>query len=738
MSSIFQSNKVLFQVVAISPYTGKDSSELSFIIGDKISVLKNSDTMWYGYKNQESSNQAGYFDSGCVFQLDSGNTQQFEDNSNLDLNNSPWGNLSQSSSGEDLSFGENLNGVNYKIKEESHEDDDLKDTITQEKNENETYYSKNVLNNNESTKKKKPKQTSDIVNDLDEKEESNLIQKKKTKKQDPIFQKTNSNNSTKTKAKTKNKIKTKTKREKTPFQSPKSTPKKPKKIISQKSSPKQKPKKKTPPPKPIGKKPQLKTKLLEEKLQQKKNIQKMKQKRRKKPSKPKKPKKPTKSKNTDKFNKLINSNVDESVNDDDQSSGTDDILDQDNINKTKKTKQKKKKTMDNNLLEESDPKKKNVPFLYQNFTWNKPQENLMSEIKVTQISKSKNLQFEISWSYENKEFSVSRNIKDFRQLRVQLSNFEPLVIPEIGFESEKVKKAILLKSFLQKISDHPILSHTDSFKEFLEMGEKGWKKYSKSFKKKIQDQGPFIPQLQTNFKKKTLMNEYTKSIHDFKRYLNTLETHLKGIQRSWDTKIENESHSQKNLSQISEQIKELTSSGLEWRDSETVIKNNNVATLNIGSGLIGISGILNRIASTSFDESLRIRKQMNINFQSSLSDISGFKQTFQRMGRISQDVQNHQNSYLNATSTSNFKKAKTEQRILNHKKQYLDLFQLAMLAESETFKCNLLGNIQETMKTFVQSQIQFHKDSLESYQGVLEMFENDDIEKGSVYYSNEN
>ncbi|KAJ6253367.1 sorting nexin [Anaeramoeba flamelloides] len=96
--------KVLFYVAAIKKSKKKNSSQISYNVGQKIAVLRNNEILWFGYVVENGPKKSGYFDPDNVFQISdsfvdsSQNEKKNHKNKNKKNNNKNDSNLDEENS----------------------------------------------------------------------------------------------------------------------------------------------------------------------------------------------------------------------------------------------------------------------------------------------------------------------------------------------------------------------------------------------------------------------------------------------------------------------------------------------------------------------------------------------------------------------------------------------------------------------------------------------------------------
>ncbi|KAJ3442155.1 sorting nexin [Anaeramoeba flamelloides] len=294
-------------------------------------------------------------------------------------------------------------------------------------------------------------------------------------------------------------------------------------------------------------------------------------------------------------------------------------------------------------------------------------------------------------------------------------------------------KMDVLSAFLQKVISHPILWHTQYVQSFLDLDKTDWGEVIKSIKKAKPNLN-FLEKITVDFKYRDMMPEYKKSLIYFNNYLNNVETQLKDLQSSWSNNLHSEMVYKKNLQKYSNSIENISKNGLEWREPNSFeFQNGNKSTENTRSSLTGLCQSFSTILDSLEKTNKNITHNLSHNLNDIFTEISGFKQLFKRMEHLQKRVDAHYQNHLKSIHTSNYNTVKLEKKMMKENKKQLDVFRLSMLAESELFRESLLNNINSSMVDFLQNQLNFHKNSVNTYQSALDSFNSIQVEKGSSY-----
>ncbi|KAJ6236181.1 endoplasmic reticulum junction formation protein lunapark [Anaeramoeba flamelloides] len=734
-----KNQKVLYHVKAIKNWNKQDNEEISFEKGDKIAILFDSESWWYGYVVNSNNPKPGFFPNIVVQKIPEKktNTQVTKSKSTTKDNESI---INFNSDDEDeiqigVEFNENEKTSEISSPTPSETSEDLPLNMLPLSVEN--LRKMNELESDKKEKNKKNhKQEQNLTNSLfsNHKQKEKTRQKEKTKQKEKTRQKVKRNKKESKRereieiVKERNKSKKKTK--KIPPPKPKKKPKDFKRTIQQPNNNYYRSNKKT-----DKNKQQEKSYLkdLEYVAKQKKN---QKQKQNQRQMQKQKPREREKQKE----------------------------------NKKEKESQKEK---------EREIAGYGEIFLKSNFTW---KENVTKEINKYEIlpdPKKKKNQFLIKCiKGPNKERIESiHKVNDFKQLRELLTKYEPLSIPILNIGEKDTQIGQVIGYFINRISKHPILRNTREFEQFLESKTpKEWKNSIKKLPQKI-TRFDFFENFETKLNTNKLESNYQKSLVDFKRYLKSLEKNIKTIKNDWNdlhNKMNDLGHSYSNLAKSFDRFSGF--GGVEWRDPNDIMHDTELDSLKISTSLVSLTGFMKRTSSTYNEDNSNSnsiknktnnktknktnkdnysssssssnsansnnngessKKIINSNLNTILFDISSTNESLNRFSHLQSQEIAQQNIYYKVQNNKDTNKIQIEFQKLNKLQKDSNIFELSMIAESELFKRNTLKNLKNTMTNYLKHQIDLNHQFSTELRDIYNLVSSAKIESG-VYYIEKN
>ncbi|KAJ6229169.1 sorting nexin [Anaeramoeba flamelloides] len=736
-----KNQKVLYYVKAIKNWNKQDNEEISFEKGDKIAILFDSESWWYGYVVNSNNPKPGFFPNIVVQKIPEKKTNNqvskikkiVKDNeSSINFNSDDEDEIQI---GVEFNENEKTSEISLSTSSETSEDlplNMLSLTVENLRKMNELESDKKEKN------KKKDKQEQNFTNSLfsSHKQKEKTRQKENTRQKEKTRQKVRRKEIETEIEKKRNKSKKKTK--KIPPPKPKKKPKDFKRTIQQPNNNHYRSNKKT------DKNKQQENNYLEnlEYVAKQKKKQNQKQKQFQKPRQTQKQKK------------------------------------NQNQNQKQKSREKEKQKEKEREIAGYDE-----IFLKSNFTW---KENVTKEINKYEIlpdPKKKKKQFLIKCiKGPNKERIESiHKIDDFKQLRELLTKYEPLSIPILNIGEKDTQINEIVEYFINSLSRHPILRNTKEFEKFLESKTpKEWKNSIKKMPQKI-TRFNFFENFETKLNTNKLESNYQKSLMDFKRYLNSLEKNIKTIKNDWNglhNRMNDLGHSYSNLAKSFDRFSGF--GGVEWRDPTDIVHETELDSLKISTSLVSLTGFMKRTSSTYNDDNSNIiktnntnnnsnnkgssrknnnnnsssssnrindgsfnnngessKKIINSNLNKILFDISSTNESLNRFSHLQSQEIAQQNIYLKVQNNKDTNKIQTEFQKLNKLQKDSNIFELSMIAESELFKRNTLKNLKNTMTNYLKHQIDLNHQFSTELRDIYNLVSSAKIESG-VYYIEKN
>ncbi|KAJ5070798.1 sorting nexin [Anaeramoeba ignava] len=421
-------------------------------------------------------------------------------------------------------------------------------------------------------------------------------------------------------------------------------------------------------------------------------------------------------------------------------------LNQENINE-----QENKENTTNKLNDENQTKKENKQInqqettqyefpeeeynIEENFQWKWKEDLPNFQIRITGTSKKgkfkKYMTYVILTTPGN--YEVFHRYSHFRWLQTQLKRLFPFIsIPtlpekkvtgkfnEIFVENRRKE----LERFLHQIAEHPVLSQSFIFLDFIKnTDEQKWLLNQKMTDKVIR---PFSSTIKPLFQKDSLeiMSEQhmKKHVDDFRIHIENFDQNIQDLQQGFN--LENESLSEIGVSSIDfiKSLNDLVEIGFDWREESEWPQD----SIDLKDSVISIKEAFNSQVD-AIKNQIEKMKQFIFDLGDFTSIIPGFAEVLKHFDNSYSEFISKKNSF---SKVENQKKNEKQKKRFEEAKKNLSIKGSIVMAELENYRQKRILEMKSKIKEYFCSQKDYCNKLVESFSKAEKTISNIQISKG--------